>query len=68
MQLLKRKGDVLVKVYSKLNQKSEFIQQLVAFAGAEQTKARQFSMYAFGILSDLELDGQELAANKNDFM
>ena len=25
-------------------------------------------MYAFGILSDLELDGQELAANKNDFM
>ena len=41
---------------------------MVAFAGAEQTKARQFSMYAFGILSDLELDGQELAANKNDFM
>ena len=35
MQLLKRKGDVLVKVYSKLNQKSEFIQQLVSFAGAE---------------------------------
>ena len=34
MSLLKRKGDVLSKIYSKLQQNGEFLTKLVAYAGS----------------------------------
>ena len=35
---------------------------------AEQVKARQFAMYAFEVISEVNLSEEELAAAKNNFM
>ena len=66
--LLKRKGDVLSKIYSKLNQNGEFLTQLVNYANSEVVKERQFAMYSFEILSEMHLTSEELTSSKKDFM
>jgi len=66
--LLKRKGDVLSKIYSKLNKKDVFVQYLVTLCGSESVKCRQFAMYVFEILSEMHLTSDELTAHKEDFM
>ena len=40
MSLLKRKGDVLSKIYSKLEQNGEFLTKLVAYAGSQVATER----------------------------
>ena len=66
--LLKRKGDVLSRIYSKLNQNAEFLAQLVSYANSTAVKQRQFAMYSFEVLSDMHLSSEELTSNKKDFM
>jgi len=64
MMLLKRKGDVLSKIYSKLDKKDVFVQYLVTLCGSGSPKCRQFAMYAFEILSELHLSSEELSGAK----
>ena len=66
--LLKRKGDVLSKIYSKLERKDVFVQYLVTLCGSESVKCRQFAMYVFEILSEMHLSSEELAGAKGQFM
>lgn len=68
MVLLKRKGDVLSKIYSKLNKKDMFVQYLVTLCSSESAKCRQFAMYVFEILSEMHLSSQELSDAKGQFM
>jgi len=68
MILLKHKGDVLSKIYSKLEKKDVFVQYLVSLCGSESPKCRQFAMYVFEILSEMHLSSEELSGAKKDFM
>ena len=68
MMLLKRKGDVLSKIYSKLDKKDVFVQYLVTLCSSESVKCRQFAMYAFEILSEMHLSSEELSGAKGQFM
>ena len=68
MVLLKRKGDVLSKIYSKLEKKDVFVQYLVTLCGSESAKCRQFAMYVFEILSEMHLSSEELSGAKGQFM
>ena len=68
MVLLKRKGDVLSKIYSKLEKKDVFVQYLVTLCSSESAKCRQFAMYVFEILSEMHLSSEELTQAKADFM
>ena len=68
MLLLKRKGDVLSKIYTKLEKKDVFVQYLVQLCGSESTKCRQFAMYVFEILSEMHLSSEELSGAKGQFM
>ena len=64
MVLLKRKGDVLSKIYTKLDKKDVFVQYLVTLCANESAKCRQFAMYVFEILSEMHLTGEELSGAK----
>ena len=68
MVLLKRKGDVLSKIYSKLEKKDVFVQYLVTLCSQESVKCRQFAMYVFEILSEMHLTSEELSGAKVQFM
>ena len=68
MILLKRKGDVLTKIYAKLEKKDVFVQYLVTLCGSESVKCRQFAMYVFEILSEMHLSSEELSGAKGQFM
>ena len=65
--LLKRKGDVLSKIYSKLSQNGEFLTQLEAYSNSQAVKERQFAMYSFEVLSEMHLSSEELTASKENF-
>jgi len=66
--LLKRKGDVLSKIYSKLEKKDVFVQYLVSLCSSESVKCRQFAMYVFETLSEMHLSSDELSGAKVQFM
>ncbi len=66
--LLKHKGDVLSKIYSKLEKKDVFVQYLVSLCASESSKCRQFAMYVFEILSEMHLSSEELSGAKGQFM
>ena len=53
--LLKRKGDIISKIFTKLNQSEEFLKLLVNWASSEVTTGRRFAMYLFEIVSDCHL-------------
>ena len=65
--LLKRKCEVLAKLYSKLGQQNLFIQMLAQESQQAQEKRRQFAMYGFEIMSELHLTSEQMTANKADF-
>ena len=65
--LLKRKGEVLAKLYSRLGQQTQFIQFLAQETAQPQEKRRQFAMYGFEIMSELHLTEEQMTSNKKDF-
>ena len=67
LHLLKRKGDVLSKLYSKLNKKQELLQWLTSQCSNESAKVRQFAMYVLETLSEVELSSEELSGAKDQF-
>ena len=67
LMLLKRKGEVLAKLYSRLGQQTQFIQFLAQETAQPQEKRRQFAMYGFEIMSELHLTEEQMTSNKKDF-
>jgi hypothetical protein len=53
---LKRKGDVLVRTYIKLNRTSELLGLLVSLMQNDSALVRSFSMYCFEVLAELNLN------------
>jgi hypothetical protein len=55
MTLLKRKGDIISKIFTKLKQSEEFLKLLVSWSSCEIPQGRRFAMYLFEIVSDCHL-------------
>jgi hypothetical protein len=55
LMLLKRKGDIISKIYSKQNKSEDLLTLLVEWASSDNSIGRQFSMYIFEVLSDCHL-------------
>ena len=66
--LLKRKGDILSKMFQQLGQSEDFLNLLVQWSQAsEDTVTRQFAMYNFEILSECHLTNEQLKKYKQSF-
>lgn len=68
IQLLRRKGDVLSKIFAKQNKSEDLLKLLVEWAQAEATNSRLMAMYVFEVLSDCHLTPEQLTAYKDSFM
>ena len=68
LSLLKRKADVLSKIYAKLKKTEMLLAYLVQLADHTDPKVRQFAMYVFEILSEIHLSSAQLTSSKNDFI
>ena len=53
--VLKRKADILSKIFSKLEQNQLFFQSLSALFESEDQKSREFALYGFEIMSEMSL-------------
>ena len=68
LTLLKRKGDIISKIYAKQNKSEDLLKLLVDWAGSDNTASRQFAMYLFEVLSDCHLTPEQLSTYKDSFM
>ena len=68
MNLLRRRGEVLTNVYSRLEQETSLLQQLESWSGNENANARDFSLYLFQILADVHLSNDLIYQQSNNFM
>ena len=53
--ILKRKGDIISKIYAKQGRNEDLLKMLVEWAQSDNNSGRQFSMYVFEVLSDCHL-------------
>ena len=65
--LLKRKGDVLSKIFSLQDKNEDLLNLLVQWAQSEDPISKQFAMYVFEILSECHLSGEQLKKYKDSF-
>ena len=65
---LKRKGDILSKIYAKQNKNEDLLKLLVEWASSDLPTSRVFAMYVFEVLSDCHLTPAQLSAYKDSFM
>lgn len=68
MTLLKRKGDIISKIYVRQNRSEELLKMLVEWSNSESSPARQLAMYLFEVVSDYHLTSEQLTAYKDSFM
>jgi hypothetical protein len=68
ISLLKRKGDILSKIFAKLQQSEELLKLLVNWASSEVTNGRLLAMYLFEVVSDCHLSPEQISAYKDSFM
>eukprot|EP00347_Sterkiella_histriomuscorum_P001538 403371652 len=68
VSLLKRKGDVLSKIFAKQQKSEDLLKLLVEWAQADSTNSRLFAMYVFEVLSDCHLTHDQLTSHKDSFM
>lgn len=68
IQLLKRKGEIISKIYSKQQRSEELLNLLVQWASSEFAKGRQFAMYLFEVLADCHLSAEQIKKYKDSFM
>lgn len=68
ISLLKRKGDILSKIFAKLKQSEELLKLLVNWASSEVTNGRLLAMYMFEVVSDCHLSPEQISAYKDSFM
>lgn len=65
--LLKRKGDVLSKIFTLQSQNEELLKLLVQWAQTDDSVTKQFAMYVFEILSECHLSPEQLSSYKESF-
>jgi hypothetical protein len=68
MSLLKRKGDIISKIYVKQNKSEDLLKMLVNWSADASANGRQFAMYLFEVLSEFHLEPEKMAAYKDSFM
>jgi len=68
MSLLKRKAEIISKIFAKQGKTEELLQYMVGWASSEVSNGRQFAMYLFEVLSDCHLSNQQLTTYKDNFM
>ena len=68
LMLLKRKGDIISKIFSKQNKNEDLLKMLIEWAKQDNNTGRQFSMYVFEVLADCHLSPEQLAAYKDSFV
>jgi importin-5 len=68
MGLLKKKGDIISKIFTKQKRGEELLKLLVEWAGNESANGRQLAMYLFEVLADCHLPTEQLTAHKDSFM
>ena len=68
MTVLRSKVNALCKVFHKLEQNAQFFQYLAGLVQSDSAKTREFAMYGYEIMSEINLTGQELTAAKDDFI
>lgn len=68
MTLLKRKGDIISKIYSKMGRSEEFLKLLSSWAQSDSINARELSMYLFEVVLECHLPAEKLTAYKDSFM
>ena len=67
MLLLKRKGDIIAKVFTLLDQSEVLLQSLVEWANSESSQSKQMAMYVFERLSECHLSTEQLEKHKESF-
>jgi hypothetical protein len=60
LMMLKRKADVLSKVYYRMNKNEQLFAYIQQMSADANVKARQFAMYAFEVMSEVNLSEEEL--------
>ena len=65
--LLKRKGDIIAKVYHNLDQSDALLKQLVEWSGLENSNSKQLAMYVFERLAECHLSNEKLLEHKDSF-
>jgi hypothetical protein len=68
LMVLKRKGDIISKIYARQNKNEDLLKLLVEWAASDSNAGRQFSMYVFEVLSDCHLTPEQLSGHKDSFM
>jgi hypothetical protein len=68
MKLLKRKGDIISKIYSKQEKNEDLLKLMVEWASSDNNVGRQFSMYIFEVISDYHLTPEQISTHKDSFM
>lgn len=65
--LLKRKGDVISKIFSLQGQNEQLLALLVQWAQSDNVVSKQFAMYVFEIISECHLTREQLMKHKDSF-
>lgn len=65
--LLKRKGDIISKIFTLQNKNEDLLKLLVGWAQSDDAVSKQFAMYVFEILSECHLTPQQLKAYNTSF-
>ena len=66
--VLKRKAEILSKIFNKLKKSEELLQLLVQWATNENPACRQFTMYLFEIVAECHLTPEQLTTYRQSFM
>lgn len=56
--LLKRKGDIISKIFSKQDKNTDLLNMVIEWAKQDNIVGRQFSMYVFEVLADCHLTAE----------
>jgi hypothetical protein len=67
MILLKRKGDLISKIYTLQNQNEALLKILVEWAGSEDIVSKQMAMYVFEKQTECHLSDEQLTNFKDSF-
>lgn len=65
---MKRKGDIISKIYAKQNKSEDLLKLLVEWAQADNTNSRVLALYVFEVLADVHLTPDQLTNYKDSFM
>lgn len=67
MLLLKRKGDLISKVFMLLGQSEDLLRMLVEWAQSADANSKQFAMYVFEKQTECHLSAEQLKTHQDGF-